>query len=67
MDPGEAAGPHCREGEKTMYTEFKKFLYSIGFNDNGVREIITRLEQDRADRYDKDLYKRYLRERKTEG
>lgn len=45
-----------------MYKDFKDFLLSIGFNDNGVREIITRLEQDRADRYDKDLYKRYLRE-----
>lgn len=45
-----------------MYTEFKKFLLSIGFNNTGATEIITRLEQDRADRYDKDLYKRYLRE-----
>lgn len=45
-----------------MYTEFKKFLLSIGFNNTGVKEIITRLEQNRADRYDNDLYRRYLRE-----
>lgn len=45
-----------------MYKDFADFLFTIGFNNNGVKEIITRLEQDRADRYDKDLYKRYLRE-----
>lgn len=35
------------------------YLLSIGFNENGAKETIERLEKNRADREDKNVYKRY--------
>lgn len=38
---------------------YYSYLLSIGFNDNGAKETIERLEKNRADREDKNIYKRY--------
>ena len=42
--------------DKDKYFEY---LLSIGFNENGAKETIERLEKNRADREDKNIFKRY--------
>ena len=44
--------PNDKEG-------YYNYLISIGFNDNGAKETIERMEKSRADREDKNIYKRY--------
>lgn len=43
-------------GEKDKYFDY---LLSIGFTESGAKETIERLEKSRADREDKNVYKRY--------
>ncbi len=42
--------------DKDKYFEY---LLSIGFNEHGANETIERLEKNRADMEDKNIYKRY--------
>lgn len=39
--------------------QYFNYLLSIGFNENGANEIIKRLENNRPDREDKAIYRRY--------
>lgn len=39
--------------------KFKEFLVSIGFNENGIREVLQRFDEGRADREDLELLRRF--------
>lgn len=43
--------------------KFAEFLFSIGINENGVKEIKDRFVQVRANYDDINLYRRYMEER----
>lgn len=41
---------------------FAKYLFLIGYNNNGVQEILQRIKENRPDFQDNTLYRRYLEE-----
>ena len=41
---------------------FVKYLFLIGYNNNGVQEILQRIKENRPDFQDNTLYRRYLEE-----
>lgn len=41
---------------------FSKYLFSIGYNNTGVQEILKRVKENRADWEDNMHYRRYLEE-----
>lgn len=41
---------------------FEEFLFSVGYNETGVKEIITRINENRADREDLYYYRRWKEE-----
>ena len=39
--------------------KFMKFLKEIGLNENGIREVLQRFDEGRADREDLELLRRF--------
>lgn len=56
-----------KENKNMIITErekqgFVKYLFLIGYNNNGVQEILQRIKENRTDFQDNTLYRRYLEE-----
>ncbi len=48
--------------EVRCYEIFRDWLIARGFFDYGADEVITRFREDRPDRYDCDLFDRFMRD-----